>query len=70
MQAEVRTGQDSPWGEGFLRVTTVNLTTQWVRDSNRFRSQDDPARLDLVLTEGMHGVNELKHECPLGKSEY
>lgn len=53
---------------GLLNIATNNLMTQWMRSPTR--GQDVAARLDLVFTRGISLKEEIKHECPLGKSDH
>ena len=63
-------GNQSEWGERFLNLTMENMMTQWVTESTRYRGDDEPTRLDLVLTKGMDLTQEIRYICPLGKSDH
>ncbi|XP_050725009.1 uncharacterized protein LOC127002828 [Eriocheir sinensis] len=63
-------GNETAWGERFLRLTMENLMMQWVTENTRYRNDDEPVRLDLVPTKGMHLLNEFRYGCPHGKSDH
>lgn len=63
-------GGDMAWGERFLRLMMENLMMQRVKENTRYRSDDELARLDLVLTKGLHLKDDLRYGCPLGKSDH
>ncbi|MCX7564718.1 hypothetical protein OS176_14495, partial [Xanthomonadaceae bacterium XH05] len=44
--------------------------TQWVKEETRFRGEDTPARLDLLLTKEPDVIEYLKYMCPIGKSDH
>lgn len=41
-----------------------------MNDNTRFRNQDDPARLNLELTNRTHPISELKYGCSPGLSDH
>lgn len=61
---------DNAWRDRFLRLMMENLMIQRVNEHTRYRSDDEPARLDLVLTIGIQIKDELRYGCPLGKSDH
>ena len=67
---EFEVGNGGDWGEQLLNYAVDNLMTQWVRYPTRGRQGDAPSRLDLIFTKGVNLVNEVQHECPLGKSDH
>ncbi len=62
-------GKDA-WGDRFLKMTTENLLMLWVTENTRYRRDDKPARLDLILTKGLDLTKELSYGCPIGKSDH
>ena len=44
--------------------------TQWIDCETRMREGDEPARLDLLFTSDSEAVEDIRYECPLGKSDH
>ena len=43
---------------------------QKVKENTRYRGDDEPARLDLVLTREVYLCGDIQYKCPLGKSDH
>jgi len=63
-------GGDETWGGRFLNLIMENMMEQKVKESTRYRGDDEPARLDLVLTRAVDLKDEIQYRCPLGKSDH
>ena len=63
-------GGENSWSERLLNWAVENLMTQWVDCDTRFSGGDTPSRLDLLFTSDGEAVEEIKYECPLGKSDH
>ena len=61
---------DEAWGEKFLNLMMENMMEQKVKENTRYRGEDEPARLDLVLTREVCIEDEIQYRCPLGKSDH
>ena len=58
------------WGGRFLNLMMENMMEQKVKENTRYRGDDEPARLDLVLTRDVGIEDEIQYKCPLGKSDH
>ena len=69
---EDKTGQggEDSWSEKLLNWSEENMLIQWIDCDTRFRTGDVPARLDLIFTSDKEAIEEIKYECPLGKSDH
>ena len=63
-------GGHETWGPRFLDLMMENMLTQEVKEDTRYRGEDEPARLDLVLTRKLQLKDDIKYMCPLGKSDH
>ncbi len=63
-------GTETTWGERFLKVTMENTMMQWVSENGRYRGDDEPTRLDLILTKGINLAKESRYVCSMGKSDH
>ena len=61
---------EEAWGERFLTLMMENMMEQRVRENTRYRGDDEPARLDLVLTREVCLCGDIQYKCPLGKSDH
>ena len=43
---------------------------QWIQQKTRFRSDEQPLRLDLVFTEDPGIVNGIRYKSPINKSNH
>ena len=43
---------------------------QKTKESTRYRGDDEPLRLDLILTREVHIKSDIRYKCPLGKSDH
>ena len=60
-------GEDNSWGNRLLKLTMENAMKQWVTENTRYKGENEPIRLDLVLTKGIHLPKEINYDCPFGK---
>uniref|UniRef100_A0A0P4VVH6 Uncharacterized protein n=1 Tax=Scylla olivacea TaxID=85551 RepID=A0A0P4VVH6_SCYOL len=60
-------GNETAWGERFLKLTTENTMMQWMTENTRYVGDDEPVKLDLILTKGMNLTKELRYMCFWGK---
>ena len=63
-------GEQETWGVRFLDLMMENMMTQQIKENTRYRGEDEPARLDLVLTRHLQLNDDIKYMCPLGKSDH
>ena len=63
-------GTENNWGRRLLETMEENFMTQWVKENTRLRGSDEPARLDLIFTKGNDLKCNVRHKCPLGKSDH
>ena len=61
---------EKDWGERFLTLMMENMMEQRVKENTRYRGDDEPARLDLVLTREVNLCGDIQYKCPLGKSDH
>ena len=54
----------------FIACIQQSLLTQHVKDVTRFRGNDKPSRVDLVLTSDEDMLGEIEIQSPLGKSDH
>ncbi len=47
-----------------------NFLTQWVEENMRYRGNDEPSRLDLIITREPDIIEALKYGSPIGKSDH
>ena len=63
-------GGEGSWSDRLLSWAIENLLTQWVKCETRYCGRDVPARLDLCFTRDSEAVEDIKYECPMGKSDH
>ena len=63
-------GEQETWGIKFLDLMMENMMTQEIKENTRYRGDDAPALLDLVLTRHLQLNDDIKYMCPLGKSDH
>lgn len=63
-------GSGNTWGSVLLDMAMENLLIQWVKETTRFRGDDQPSRLDLVFTKGIEILDKMVYKNPLGKSDH
>lgn len=56
--------------EEFLDFIVGHNLYQHVTVNTRFRGDDNPSLLDLILTNHEEIINEVRHQSPLGKSDH
>lgn len=44
--------------------------TQWVIEKTRYRGEDEPSRLDLVLAKEIDVIGNILYKSPLGRSDH
>ena len=54
----------------FLEVVSDTFLTQHVSKPTRYREQDSPSMLDLILTNEDGMIDSIEHNAPLGKSDH
>ena len=47
-----------------------NIMIQWIKENTRFRGNEEPSRLDLLLTKELEVIRKVNYQCPLGKSDH
>ena len=57
-------------GRKIFDLMMENMMEQRVKENTRYRGEDEPARLDLVLTREVSIEDEIQYKCPLGKSDH
>ena len=62
-------GKDS-WGNTLLNLVMSNMMTQWIGENTRFKGDEEASRLDLLFTKELDIIDEVKYQCPLGKSDH
>ena len=60
-------GEDNSWGNRLLKLTMENAMKQWVTENTRYRDENEPTRLDLVLTKEIDLPKEINYDCSFGK---
>ena len=63
-------GGEETWGGRFLNLMIENMMEQRVKENTRYRGDDEPAMLDLILTREIEMENDIRYKCPLGKSDH
>ena len=64
------TGESGTWGEDLLQLAMVNTMDQWVKESTRYRGEDEPTMLDLVFTKRPEACPSIEYASPMGKSDH
>ena len=67
---EWETESETSWGNTLLNIAMSNVMTQWIQEPTRYRGDDTPARLDLLLTKEPDVIEALQYKCPIGKSDH
>ena len=44
------TGGEESWAGILLDLVMNNIMTQWIKENTKFRGNEEPSRLDLLLT--------------------
>ena len=57
-------------GNKLLGIAMDCRMTQWVQEETRYKGDNIPARLDLILTKEPDIIAEIQHSYPLGKSDH
>ena len=63
-------GSEDSWSGELLRMAMENSMTQWVKEKTRYRGEDEPSRLDLIITKEAELIENMKYGCPIGKSDH
>ena len=67
-EMEVR-GNTSAWSEELLQMMMLNTMDQWVKETTRYRGDDEPSQLDLVFTKKPEVEPGINYLCLVGKSD-
>ena len=51
-------------GSTLLKLTMENVMTQWIKESTRFRREEEPLRLDLIFTKEQDVVEDIICKSP------
>ncbi|XP_050739068.1 uncharacterized protein LOC127009733 [Eriocheir sinensis] len=62
-------GSEASWGNKVLELVIDNVLTQWVEENTRFRGEDEPSRLDSIITREPD-IIEMNYKSPIGKSDH
>ena len=62
-------GGEESWDDLLLDLVMNNIMTQWMKEKTRFRDNEEPSRLDLLLTKELEVIRKANYQCLLGKSE-
>ena len=60
----------SGWSEELLQLMMSNTMDQWVKETTRYRGEDEPSQLDLVFTRKPEVEPAIDFLCPVGKSDH
>ena len=54
---------------GWLMLDLImnNIKTQWIKDNTSYRGNEEPSRLDLLLTKELEVIRKVNYRCPLEK---
>ena len=52
-------GESNSWGNRLLKLTMENAMKQWVTENTRYRGENEPTRLDVVLPKGIDLPKEI-----------
>ena len=63
-------GNASSWSEELLTAMMVNTMDQWVKETTRYRGEDEPSQLDLIFTKKPEIEPNIKYMSPMGKSNH
>ena len=63
-------GGEETWGARLLNLVMENAMTQWVKEKTRYQCNEEPSRLDLVLTKEIEVVKKVEYKCPINKSDH
>ena len=44
-----------------------NIMIQWIEENARFRGNEEPSRLDLLLIKELEVIRKVNYQCPLGE---
>ncbi len=59
-------GDENNRGNKILKLAMDNTMVQWVKKATRHREENEPSRLDLVLTKEINLIDDIKYICPIG----
>ncbi|XP_076046363.1 uncharacterized protein LOC143028322 [Oratosquilla oratoria] len=54
-------GGDGSWGNALLEMITDNTMTQWIQENTRYRNEEEPSRLDLIITSEPRIVDKIEY---------
>ena len=60
---------EETWGVKLMDLTAKYMVIQQVEEATRIRGEDEPSRLDLIITKDPTEIERIKYSCPLGKSD-
>ena len=60
----------SAWSEELMQMMMVNTMDQWVKETTRYRGDDEPSQLDLVFTKRPEAEPSIDYLSPMGKSDH
>ena len=63
-------GGENSWGYTLLDLIMEHTMTQWIQQETRFRSDEQPSRLDLIFTKEPDIVKVVKYKPPINKSDH
>lgn len=63
-------GDEESWGNVLMKLKMENLMIQWVEEAMRFRKDEEPSRLDLVLSKKPKVLENTRFKSPVGKSDH
>ncbi|MCD9088864.1 hypothetical protein, partial [Stenotrophomonas sp. SY1] len=63
-------GGDDLWGNVLLEMIIDHTMTQWIQENTRYRNEEEPSRLDLIITSEPRIVDKIEYKTPIGKSDH
>lgn len=63
-------GGENSWGYALLNLVMENTMTQWITKTTRHRGEDEPSRLDLIITREPEVIDKVLYKAPIGKSDH
>ncbi len=61
---------EASWGNMALELVINNFLTQWVKETTRFRENDEPSRLYFIITREPDIIEEMNYKSPIGRSDH
>ncbi|MPC50833.1 hypothetical protein E2C01_044666 [Portunus trituberculatus] len=58
------------WSKEMLQLTMVNALDQWVKESTRYRGEEELSLLDLVFTKKLQPPPSIQYLSPMGRSDH